>query len=278
MNGRSAATTTRTQFGVIGYGAITREIVRVLARQGETGRIAGVLVRPTQEADRRAEAAGRFPVLTDARALAGRAQLVLECAGHAAVAEHGGAILAGGSDLVVAAVGALTDPALVTRLRAGARGAARILIPSGAVAGIDGLIAARTAGLRRVVYISAKPPEAWRGTPAERVIDLARIGTATTFFEASAREAARAYPQNANVGATVALAGLGLDATRVRLVADPALAGPLGVIDAEGDFGMFKFDILAYAAPENPKTSLLTAHSMLAAADHGVAFALPDDA
>jgi aspartate dehydrogenase len=94
------------------------------------------------------------------------------------------------------------------------------------------------------------------------------------FFEGSAREAALRYPQNANVGATVAFAGLGLDRTSVKLVSDPAASGPLGLIEAEGDFGRMRFEILAYAS-RNPKTSTLTAHSMVMALREGMAFALP---
>jgi aspartate dehydrogenase len=143
-----------------------------------------------------------------------------------------------------------------------------LLIPSGAIAGIDGLLAARTAGLNEVRYTSVKPPAAWMGTPAEQLVSNSK----TILFEGTAREAALAYPKNVNVGITVALAGLGMDETRVRLVSDPAASGPLGIIEAAGDFGTFRFEILAYASPRNPKTSLLTAHSILAAAYSGVSF------
>jgi aspartate dehydrogenase len=97
-------------------------------------------------------------------------------------------------------------------------------------------------------------------------------GTRKVLFEGTARDAALAYPKNVNVGIAVALAGLGMDDTRVSLVSDPAASGPLGIIEAAGDFGTFRFEILAYASPRNPKTSLLTAHSIVAAAYSGVSF------
>jgi aspartate dehydrogenase len=153
-----------------------------------------------------------------------------------------------------------------------ARAGEAIWIPSGAIAGIDGLLAARTAGLQRVTYTSIKPPLAWKGTPGERLV--AGLADKVTFFEGSARQAAMQYPQNVNVGATVSLAGLGLDRTQVRLVSDPEASGPLGIIDAEGAFGTFRFEVLAYASPDNPKTSLLTAHSVLAALLEGVCFSV----
>jgi aspartate dehydrogenase len=84
------------------------------------------------------------------------------------------------------------------------------------------------------------------------------------------------YPQNANVAATIALAGLGLDRTRVKLGADPKVAGPLGIIDADGEFGTFRFEILALASPSNPKTSALTGHSLASAALDGMRFRARD--
>ena len=144
------------------------------------------------------------------------------------------------------------------------------------MAGLDGLLAARTAGLKHVMYNSIKPPIAWDGTPAEGVLTGSSRRERTVFFEASVREAAIQYPQNANVAAAVAFAGIGLDRTRVRLVSDPAVEGPLGIIEADGDFGVFRFEVLAYASPLNPKTSVLAPHSMVIALREGMCFsALP---
>ena len=244
-------------------------MLRCLEQAGEVDALLGVLVRPQRLAETQRKAAGRFAAVERIESLLELApQMVVECAGHGAMRQFGPAVLAHPTDLLCSSVGVLADPGFEAQIR---KHAARLWIPSGAVAGIDGLLAARTAGLRRVLYTSVKPPLAWKGTPGESKIRAER----TTFFEGSAREAATQYPQNANVGATVAFAGLGLDRTLVRLVSDPGAAGPLGIIDAEGDFGTFRFEILAYASPRNPKTSLLTAHSLLAALREGMRFPLP---
>ena len=256
------------RFAVIGFGAITEEMVRCLELRGELEGLGGVLVRRQRLAEAQRKAAGRFPVVDDIGALLDlQAGMVAECAGHGAMRDYATTVLAHGTELLCSSVGVLADQQFATELAAAGE---RVWIPSGAVAGIDGLLAARTAGLRSVTYTSIKPPLAWRGTPAERLVGAER----TTFFEGSAREAAMLYPQNVNVGATVSLAGLGLDRTRVRLVSDPAASGPLGIIEAEGDFGSLRFEILAYASPRNPKTSLLTAHSMLIALREGVCFSV----
>jgi len=259
----------KPRFGVIGFGAITEEIVRVLEDCGALDRLAGVLVRPAREVEAARRAAGRFPIATTVDTLlALDPGIVLECAGHGAMREHAPGILKKGCDLVCSSVGVLADRDLARAIVRAVTPPADLWIASGAIAGIDGLLAARTAGLRQVTYTSIKPPPAWRGTPAEPKLREDRI----TFFEGSAREAALAYPQNVNVGATVALAGLGLDRTTVRLVSDPAASGPLGIIEAEGEFGRMRFEVLAYASPRNPKTSLLTAHSLLASTEEGCRF------
>jgi len=257
------------RFAIIGYGAITEEIVRVLDERRLLADLAGILVRPARLDEARRRAAGRFPVFggVDELLHAGPG-LVAECAGHGAMREYASAILQARVPLLCSSVGVLADAAFAAELMQTA-GCDGLLVPSGAIAGIDGLLAARTAGLAQAQYTSVKPPAAWIGTPGERLVDS---GRRAVLFEGTAREAALAYPKNVNVGVTVALAGLGMDRTRVSLVSDPAASGPLGIIEAAGDFGTFRFEILAYASPSNPKTSLLTAHSIVAAAYTGVSF------
>jgi aspartate dehydrogenase len=263
---------------VTSAGAITEEIVQILQARGCLESLVAVLVRPIHITAAAAKCAGRF-FLTDSidQLLARSPASVLECAGHTAVTQYGPAVLAAGVDFIVASVGAFADPsAAAALLSATAQGQARLLVPSGAVAGLDGLLAARTAGISTVTYTSVKPPAAWIGTPAETLLTKPFSGDGDTgrivLFDGTAREAARLYPRNVNVGMAVALAsGLGPDRARVRLVADPAAVGPLGVIEAAGAFGALRLETLALAAAGNPKTSALTAHSILAAALHGVA-------
>jgi aspartate dehydrogenase len=264
------------RFAVIGFGAITEEIVRCLEARGALSCLLGVLDLPERLPDLAAKAAGRFPVtgsIDDLLALG--PDLVIEAAGHGAVRQFGCEVLSRGTDLLLASTGILADAEFTARLVRAAAAGTELWIASGAVAGIDGLLGARTAGLQSVTYTSVKGPHAWQGTAGESLIDPAAKGR-HVFFRGTAREAARLYPQNANVGATIALAGLGLDRTRVHLAADPSVAGPLGIIEASGDFGSFLFEILALASPTNPKTSALTGHSIVSAALDGMAFRVLD--
>jgi aspartate dehydrogenase len=261
------------RFAVIGYGAITDEMVLSLQRRGQLAALLGVLVLPERVAPLRLKADGRFPVVGRLdELLALKPDIVIEAAGHAAVQTYGPAILERGADLLIASVGALADRVTAEKLIAASTAGGELWLTAGAVAGIDGLLAARTAGLRSVTYASLKGPRAWKGTSAEKLLDASAERERVIFFKGSAREAAIQYPQNANVGATIALASLGLDRTQVHLGADPTVAGPLGIIDAEGEFGSLHFEILALASVNNPKTSAITGHSLVAAVQDGMRF------
>jgi aspartate dehydrogenase len=212
-------------------------------------------------------------VRTDLAAfLADDPHLVVECAGHAAVRAYGAGVLESGRDLIVISIGALADDALRADLEnAAQRGGSRLILPPGAVGGIDALAAARLSGLHDVVYTGRKPPKAWRGTPAERLLDLDALTQPATFFEGSARMAANTYPQNANVAATVALAGLGFDATRVRLVADPTITRNVHELSVCAACADFTIRLDGHPSPANPKTSLTAGYSVARAVLNRVA-------
>lgn len=252
----------KLRVALIGHGAIGRVIARELLALGPAAGIelVGVLCRHAEEG-----AGLTVPVCTERAALLALApDLVVEAAGHEAVQDHGPACLAAGADLLLVSVGSLAEAGLAEALEAAARAAGRqVLLPSGALAGLDWLQAARLAGLASVCYRSRKPPQAWRDTPAEALLDLAHVHEARVFFRGTAREAARQYPKNANVAATLALATLGLDETQVELIADPAAGGNVHEIEARGGVGRLTLQVQNQPAPDNPKTSLVTPYSAL---------------
>jgi aspartate dehydrogenase len=180
--------------------------------------------------------------------------LVVEVAGHGALQQYGIAALKQGSDLIIASVGALADQALWESLQNAAT-KSKILLPAGAVAGIDALSAAKRGGLTSVRYSSRKPPASLgENLPTDRE---------TVLFEGNARDAALQFPKNANVAATIALAGIGFDDTEVRIVADPTVTKNVHILEVEGTFGSFAMRISGKPLPGNPKSSSLTAMSVL---------------
>ncbi|HKU15128.1 MAG TPA: aspartate dehydrogenase [Steroidobacteraceae bacterium] len=262
-----------SRIAVLGYGAITDEMVSCLEQRNDIHRLAGALGRASKLEPLRAKASGRFPVVASVEELLElRPDLVIEAAGHAALEAYAPTLLANGVDVLAASAGALAKDSLAQQLMRSAAGGAQVWLASGATAGIDGILAARSAGLRSVIYTSLKPPLAWKGTPGESLLAQSPQSGRVIFFRGTAREAATRYPQNANVSATIAIAGLGLDATQVQLGADPSLGGPLGIIETQGDFGAHRFEIRTTPSRTNPKTSAITGHSLISAALDGMRF------
>jgi aspartate dehydrogenase len=191
--------------------------------------------------------------------LAAPVDFAIEVAGPAAVAEVCPALLAMGIETAIASTGALADDDLRERLEELARKAGtRLRLLPGAVGGLDILGAHKLAGLTRVNYTGRKPPAAWKG--ADICLD---VTSETIVFQGTARQAARAFPANANVAATIALAGLGFDQTTVTLVADPALTYNVHGIEAESAAGFFRLEAAAWPLPGNKSTSAVTGYSAL---------------
>ncbi|MES2413452.1 MAG: aspartate dehydrogenase [Pseudomonadota bacterium] len=253
------------RIALIGYGAIGVAVHRLLREHaGHQVEVVAILVRDRDRALQLAPEEAPLLVDTLPTLLGRHPTLIVECAGHGAVDDYAAAVLQAGVDLLMVSVGALADAGrekLV--LSALQRGGRKLILPSGAIGGIDWLGAARTAGLRQVTYRSRKPPQAWAGSAAEKQLDLAAINIATLFFHGSAREAALLYPRNANVAATVALATLGFDDTQVELMADPRLDANVHEIEAEGQGGRMALRLEGFADARNPRSSVMTAHSVV---------------
>ena len=190
--------------------------------------------------------------------------LVVECAGHDAVNEHIAQVLSAGFNTVVASVGALADAALADSLYDAAhKGMSRLIIPAGAIGGVDLLASLKKHGKLDVSYRGIKPPAAWSGTLADKLMNLDHLSEETVIFSGSAREAASNYPKNANVAATIALAGAGFEATKTELVADPKATGNIHEYSVDSPLAHYTLRVESQPSSGNAKTSMTTVYSIL---------------
>jgi aspartate dehydrogenase len=192
--------------------------------------------------------------------------LVIEAASQLAVEQYSVDVLNSRKDLMVMSVGAFADQKLLMRVRKAAeRNDCRVYIPSGAVLGIDGVKAAELGRLQRVTLTTRKPPAALAYSEylRKRGIWLKGLKRPRVVFDGPAREAVRAFPASVNVAATLSLAGIGLDKTRVRVVADPKLRRNVHEIHVKGKSGELTAVARNVPFPDSRRTSYLAALSAI---------------
>jgi aspartate dehydrogenase len=249
--------------GLIGYGSIGRALVALLTVEDVTK--ITVLVRSTALNAPEFSASG-IPIqfvtsLTDL--LKNEPLVVVECAGHTAIATYAQAILEAGTDLIVASVGAFADADLHDIVNATTKaGGAKLILPTGAIGGLDLLQVLATHGDVDVTYRGVKPPQAWKGSQAETITDLDALTEPLTFFQGSGREAALSYPKNANVVAALALSGAGFDTMKVALIADPSATTNTHAFEVTSPLCRYTIEIANTATADNPRTSMTTVASL----------------
>jgi aspartate dehydrogenase len=249
-------------------------IAQLVLERARAGELAGIEVvgvggrRPHSTGAALAERFGVPYVVGRAALLALRPGVVVEAASHDAVREHLVPLLGAGTSVIVLSAGALTDDRLREAAEAAAaHSGALFYVPSGGIGGLDALKTACLAGVDEVSIQVAKPPVAWQGIPyvESKRLRLESLQSAITLFEGSAREGVPHFPQNVNIAAVLSLAGIGLDRTRLKVVADPALTLNTHTIRVSGRCGTFTVVLQNEPAPQNPKTSWLACYSVLAA-------------
>jgi aspartate dehydrogenase len=255
------------RIGLIGFGTIGRAVARAV-KGGRAGaaEIITVLVRDVSKINS-----------TDAGLLSGKItadpdeffsadiEVVVEAAGHSALKQYAERALRSGRDMLAVSVGAFADEVLLSSIRLAARESNRkLLVPSGALGGLDAISAAAVGMLDEVALVVRKPPAAWIGTPAEGVAARA-AHEPICFYEGPARDAVRAFPQNVNVLAALSLAGIGFARTSVKMFVDPTVEHNTFALLARGEFGEIRLELKNNPYPENPKTGHLVVMSLIKA-------------
>ena len=182
--------------------------------------------------------------------------------------EYVPSLLDDGVAVIVLSGGALHDDALRAKVESAAQGTGALLyVPSGGIAGLDGLKAACVAGVDSVRITISKPPRAWKNIAYvdATVVDLDALTAPRTLYEGAARAGVPLFPATVNIAAVLAMAGIGFDRTQLRVVADPTLTHNTHVIEVRGATGNITVKLENVPAPDNPKTAWLACYSALAA-------------
>lgn len=246
-----------------GLGAIGLPLARALDAGVEGLRLVAVSAADLARAAERVAGFATPPPVVAPAALA-QADIVVEAAPAAAFATIAEPAIAAARILVPASVGALLARIdLVERARASG---ARIVVPTGAILGLDAVRAAALGNVAAITIETRKPPAGLEGAKylVEHGITLVGLAQERLVFEGNAREAAAGFPANVNVAAALALAGIGPERTRVRIIADPAVSRNMHTIRVEGAEARFTMSIESVPSAENPRTGRLTPLSVLA--------------
>ena len=257
----------RVGIGLLGCGTMGGEVaLAVSEREVQNARVIAVFDEDPEAAGRLAEKFDPRPATcrTVEDLLAARdVSLVVECAAPAAIETYGETILYAGRSLFILSSGALANTELFDRLiTLAASNRCDIVIPSGALGGIDALRSVRDL-LESVTLTSTKTPRAFSGAPGFAEWEDVEITEPTVLYEGPALEAVALFPANVNVAATLSIAGIGPKRTIVKVVADRESPGNVHEIHARGEFGEFTFRLVNRPHVRNPRTSHLAVLSAI---------------
>lgn len=249
--------------GVVGLGAIGRRVCQALDEGLPGVTLAAATARDRARGETFLKSLGTPRPFLSLDELIAASEVVVEASTQAHLQEIAPKALAAGRDLVVLSCGALLGRADWVALAA--QYDCRIHVPSGAIAGLDGVKGGGVGPITAVTMESRKAPAGWAGAPwvVEQRIDLDAIREETLIFQGPATQACRAFPANVNVLAALSLAGVGPERTTTKIYAVPGLARNTHRISVEGKFGALTIEV-RNVPTENPRTGRLSYLSTIA--------------
>jgi aspartate dehydrogenase len=248
---------------VVGLGAIGIRVVEALDRGIDGLVLAAVSAQNPAKHQARLAKLKKPPGILPIEALSDVADLVIECAPSKLLRSIVAPFVKSGKTAVVLSVGALLEHEDLIELAKQHGG--QIVVPTGALIGLDAVTAAAVGKIHSVRMVTRKPIRGLAGAPyiVENNIDIERIAEPLKIFEGTAREAAKGFPANLNVAVALSLAGIGPDRTRLEIWADPFVTRNVHRVEVESDSARFSMSIENIPS-ENPKTGLITALSVIA--------------
>ena len=255
---------TNLRVAIGGFGAIGQEVAKALDEGIPGLTLTAVSARDQDKAKRNLVSLKAEVALLPLADLAYHADIVIECAPAAVFRELALPAIDQGRILVPLSVGQLLVHADL-EARASETGA-RILVPTGALLGLDAVRAAAEGRIDSVTMVTRKPPGGLSGAPylTENNIDLDGLTEPRRVFEGTAREGAKGFPANVNVAAALSLAGIGPDRTTLEIWADPGVTRNTHTIEVEADSARFTLKIENVPSEANPRTGKITALSTIA--------------
>jgi aspartate dehydrogenase len=248
---------------IAGLGPIGRRVAEALDRGIDGLILSAVSVQNPQKHQRWLAGLTTMPAVLPIEALSEAADMVIECAPSKLLRSIVAPFVGSGKTAVVLSAGALLDNEDLIELAKQHGG--QIVVPTGALIGLDAVTAAAVGNIHSVRMVTRKPVQGLAGAPyiVENNIDIERITEPLKIFDGTAREAARGFPANLNVAVALSLAGIGPDRTRLEIWADPALTRNVHRVEVESDSARFAMSIENIPS-ENPKTGRITALSVIA--------------
>jgi aspartate dehydrogenase len=248
---------------VVGLGAIGIRVVEALDRGIDGLMLAAVSVQNPEKHRGRLASLMRTPAILPIEALVDVADIVIECAPARLLRSIVAPFVTSRKTAIVLSAGALLENEDLIDLAR--QNGGQIVVPTGALIGLDAVTAAAVGTIHSVRMVTRKPVTGLAGAPyiVENNIDIERITEPLKIFDGTAREAAKGFPANLNVAVALSLAGIGPDRTRLEIWADPALTRNVHRVDVVSDSASFSMSIENIPS-ENPKTGLITALSVIA--------------
>lgn len=250
--------------GVIGFGVIGKRIAASLPSKLDGAQLTAFLVRP-RDLDRAKAEFGADVACTSLSAfIARQPDIAVECASANALAGYGVDLLTSGIDVMPLSLGAFGDRTVERKLTEAAQaGPGRLEIPAGAIGALGLLAAGRHCGLRQAVLRAIYPPTRWYAMGAAPLMKKVRVPDRTPFFTGSVRETVTQLPGHLNVSVAVALAGLGLDRTKVELCSDAGLNQAAFQLFVSTDSGNATIDVTGRNAPVDADPLDFTTFSLM---------------
>jgi aspartate dehydrogenase len=263
MTNPAKSTRTDLRVAIVGLGPIGTKVAEALDRGIDGLVLAAVSAQSPEKHRSWLGSLASAPAVLGIEKLADVADIVIECAPAKLIRSIVAPFVGSGKTAIVLSAGALLENEDLIELAKQSGG--QIVVPTGALIGLDAVTAAAIGKIHSVRMVTRKPIQGLAGAPyiVENNIDIERITEPLRIFEGTAREAAKGFPANLNVAVALSLAGIGPDRTRLEIWADPTVTRNIHRVEVESDSARFSMSIENIPS-ENPKTGRITALSVIA--------------